>query len=98
MSDGGEPIRGETLLLLINSHWEEVPFKLPTTSEGMVWETLVDTRDPNAPVRICRGGETFPLFGRSLAVLAAVMPQDAAADTARGAALGGEPQRAAGTP
>jgi isoamylase len=98
VDERGEPIRGETLLLLINSHWEEVPFKLPTTSKGMVWETLVDTRDPNAPVRICRGGETFPLFGRSLAMLAAVMPQDAAADTARGAALGGEPQRAAGAP
>ena len=34
-----------------------------------MWETLIDTRDPEAPVRVLRGGETFPLFGRSLALL-----------------------------
>jgi isoamylase len=69
VDERGEPIRGDTLLLLINAHWEEVPFELPTTSDGRVWETMIDTRDPEAPVRVCRGGETFPLFGRSLALL-----------------------------
>jgi glycogen operon protein len=77
VDERGEPIGGDTLMLLINAHWEEVPFKLPSTSEGMVWETLIDTRDPDAPVRVCRAGETFPLFGRSLAVLRAVSRDEA---------------------
>src|SRR6185295_15577343 len=61
-------------LLLINAHWEEIPFSLPETIQGQVWETLIDTKDPDAPVRICRGGEAFPLYGRSLALLRTVPP------------------------
>jgi glycogen operon protein len=74
VDERGEPIEGDTLLLLINAHWEEIHFTLPTTIQGQVWETLVDTRDPDAPCRISRGGEQFPLFGRSLALLRTVPP------------------------
>ena len=69
VNERGEPIVGDTLLLLLNGHWEEIPFTLPSTSHDQVWETLVDTRDDDAALRVCRGGETFPLFGRSLALL-----------------------------
>jgi glycogen operon protein len=69
VSERGEPIVGDTLLLLLNGHWEEIPFTLPATTEGQVWETLIDTRDDDVPLRVCRGGEAFPLFGRSLALL-----------------------------
>jgi glycogen operon protein len=68
----GEPIVGDTLLLLLNAHWEEIHFTMPTTREEHVWEQLIDTRDPAAPMRICRGGEVFPLFGRSLALFRTV--------------------------
>lgn len=67
----GEPIVGDTLLLLLNAHWEEIGFTLPTTSHDHLWESLVDTRDHEGPVRVCRGGERYPLFGRSLAMLRA---------------------------
>ena len=50
---------------------------------GAFAELMAIYSDPDAPVRICRGGETFPLFGRSVALLAATLRQDAAADTAR---------------
>ena len=69
VDERGEPIVGDTLLLLLNAHWEELPFNLPQTREGQVWETLIDTRDDDAPLRVCRGGEQFPLFGRTLALL-----------------------------
>jgi glycogen operon protein len=74
VDERGQPIEGDTLLLLINAHWEEIAFTLPATSHGHVWEALVDTRDSEMPVRICRGGEQFPLFGRSLALLRTVPP------------------------
>ena len=46
VDERGEPIIGDTLLLLINAHWEEIPFTLPETRVEHVWETLVDTARP----------------------------------------------------
>ncbi|HZN65198.1 MAG TPA: glycogen debranching protein GlgX [Tepidisphaeraceae bacterium] len=80
VDERGEPIVGDTLLLLLNHHWEERPFKLPETKVEHLWETVIDTRDPDAPMRICRGGETFPLFGRSLALLKTIRRPDSAAN------------------
>jgi len=65
----GEPIKGDTLLLLINAHWEEIPFTLPKSKDEHVWELLIDTKDPDAPPRTLEMGERFPLYGRSLALL-----------------------------
>jgi len=81
VDERGEPIVGDTLMLLLNHHWEEVPFVLPPTSDGHVWETMIDTRDDDGPRRVCRGGEPFPLFGRSLALLRTVA-RDEAGDVA----------------
>jgi isoamylase len=77
VDERGEPIVGDTLLLLLNAHWEEIHFMLPQTREGQVWETLIDTRDDDAPLRVCRGGEQFPLFGRTLALLRTTTAQAA---------------------
>ena len=76
----GEVIKGDTLLLLINAHWEELPFTLPETSGGDVWQTLVDTAEPDRPneIRIRPAREQFPLYGRSLALLRTIRPDDAA--------------------
>src|SRR4051812_522713 len=81
VDERGEPIVGDTLLLLLNHHWEEVPFTLPATRTEHVWEALIDTRDDEQPVRVCRGGEQFPLYGRSLALLRTVV-RDEAGDVA----------------
>ena len=79
VDDRGEPIKGDTLLMLINSHWEEIPFTLPDTQGGDVWQTLVDTADDDRDAGLaCRPGrEQFPLFGRSLALLRTVRPDEA---------------------
>ena len=74
VDERGEPIRGDTLLLLLNAHWEELPFSLPPAGAGGRWQTILDTARPgdelSQPHRAA--GETFPLFGRSLALLKAV--------------------------
>ena len=68
VDERGNPIVGDTLLLLLNAHWEEISFTLPQMN-GQPWETLIDTHDLESPLRTCRGGEQYPLFGRSLALL-----------------------------
>jgi glycogen operon protein len=77
VDDRGEPIVGDTLLLLLNHHWEEIPFTLPQAKDAQVWETMIDTRDDEQPIRVLRGGQQFPLFGRSLALLRTVAPDEA---------------------
>ncbi len=77
VDERGEPIRGDTLLLLLNAHWEEIPFTLPETTGGEVWETLVDTAEPDRPLstRARPPHEQYPLYGRSLALLRTARPE-----------------------
>jgi glycogen operon protein len=79
VDERGESIKGDTLLLLINAHWEEIPFTLPDTADDDVWQVLVDTAEPDRPlpVRVRPAREQFPLYGRSLALLRTVRPQEA---------------------
>jgi isoamylase len=41
----GEPIVGDTLLLLLNAHHEDIPFALPEIKAEHHWEILLDTAD-----------------------------------------------------
>ena len=43
MDERGEPIVDETALLLLNAHHESIPFTLPETRQGQVWERVLDT-------------------------------------------------------
>ena len=99
VDERGEPIVGDTLLLLVNAHWEEMSFTLPETKPEHVWESMIDTRDPDAPLRVARGGERYPLFGRSLALLRAITPRETGqvATQAQVDTLRKEARRAAGT-
>jgi len=77
VDERGEAIVGDTLLLLLNAHWEEIPFTLPATKPEHVWEVLIDTADAELPLWMCRGGDKYPLFGRSLTLLRTTMPSEA---------------------
>ena len=50
VDDHGEPIVGDTLLLLFNAHIDVIPFLLPTSRDEDHWETLVDTANLLAEV------------------------------------------------
>ncbi|AUX21602.1 glycogen debranching protein [Sorangium cellulosum] len=68
----GEPIAGDTLLVLINANPAPLEFVLPAIEFGERWEVLIDTRTAAEPARTLparAGGERYLLIDRSLAVL-----------------------------
>jgi isoamylase len=61
---------GNTLLVLLNAHHEDVAFSLPRIDWGPEWEIVVDTSVPIAPCADKLGsGAKLTLRGRSLIVL-----------------------------
>jgi glycogen operon protein len=68
VDDHGEPIVGETLLILLNAHHEPIPFTLPEHQPERHWERLIDTADPEAQAAFHEGRQApYDLQGRSLA-------------------------------
>jgi isoamylase len=68
VDERGEPIVGETLLILFNAHWEPIPFTLPPHQPERNWECLVDTFEPDGEQTFHEGGEAYHLRERSMAV------------------------------
>jgi len=66
----GNPVVDDTFLLLLNAHHESLPFVLPAHRPGVRWELVLDTRaEDGRPSRPARGGRTYELGTRTLAVL-----------------------------
>ena len=70
LADSGTPSEGDTLLLLLNAHHEEIRFRLPALAVGRHWLELLNTVGTAATSRPHRGRSRFPLTGRSVALLA----------------------------
>ena len=66
----GEPIEGDTLLVLLHAHYRDVGWKMPT-GWGDEWEVILDTAEPHERPghRRCLAGETLDVTSRSLVVL-----------------------------
>ncbi len=63
----GEPIRDDTFLLLINAHYEPIPFVLPG-QEQIEWELILDTMNPDgflAERKRFASGDDVDLGGRA---------------------------------
>jgi isoamylase len=69
-TEGGLPQRDMPFLLLMNSHWEPVPFTLPGTDRR--WEVWIDTFDPGRAGHGYESGRAYPLDARSLVLLVRV--------------------------
>ncbi len=67
----GEPIVGDTLLLLLNAHYETIPFTLPVTRPEHIWESILDTAHPGQEPHTYKAEQQYPLEGRSLALFRA---------------------------
>jgi isoamylase len=65
----GEPIVGDTLLLLLNAHHEPIPFTLPLTKIDQIWEQILDTAEDDGTPIVLKGQEPYPLKDRSLVIL-----------------------------
>jgi isoamylase len=64
----GDHIRDDMLLVLLNAHWETIPFTLPDPPDGAAWEVLVDTAQPEKRPPL-PAGAPYALRARSLALL-----------------------------
>ena len=67
----GRPIKDDTFLLLLNAYQDPVSFTLPAHKRGIRWELVFDTAVPVPPKRprLFKGGQTYSVTGRTLALL-----------------------------
>ncbi|MFE2580513.1 glycogen debranching protein GlgX [Streptomyces sp. NPDC059378] len=67
----GRPVVDDSFLLLLNSYWEPVDFRLPGTAYGERWTTLIDTMETDgAPDETEHKADTVLTVGpRSLVLL-----------------------------
>jgi len=67
----GRPVRDDHVAMLLNAHHEPIPFVLPSVAGYSDWEKLFDTADPKMKPSQHRGGDKYPLAGRSMVVFRA---------------------------
>jgi glycogen operon protein len=65
----GRRIRDDNLLVLFNAHHEDLPFHLPAWNGDRVWTVVLDTADAAAVGIRYRGGDAYPLAGRTMSIL-----------------------------
>jgi glycogen operon protein len=76
VDERGEPIKGDTLLILLNAHHEELPFQMPQTLPSQQWELVFDTASPEAQAARTEGEHAYPLQGRSVALFRTVVVEE----------------------
>ncbi|MBC7815446.1 MAG: glycogen debranching enzyme GlgX, partial [Planctomycetaceae bacterium] len=69
LNEQGEPIEGDTVLLLLNAHHDSVPFMLPVPLANAFWEPLMDTAQFPGQLSDTKGGSQYKILGRSIALL-----------------------------
>jgi glycogen operon protein len=70
----GEAVVGNTLLVLLSAHDEQVPFTLPPLEADHHWQRIFDTIEPQTEECAFKAGDRYPLQGRSVAVLKVAPP------------------------
>jgi len=66
VNERGELVIGDTLLVLLNGHTDQVPFTLPALDADQQWQRVFDTFDPHGSDKPFEGGSQYPLEGRSV--------------------------------
>jgi isoamylase len=74
----GRPLHDDSFLVLFNAHHDKIDFALPKLAEGWGWRTDVDTSfdEGEPPADIATPQGTYPLQGRSLAILREISTRD----------------------
>ncbi|MFO0930661.1 MAG: glycogen debranching protein GlgX [Gemmataceae bacterium] len=68
LDERGQPVSGDTLLVLLNAHHEPIPFTLPVLANGDSWRLILDTATNPEEETEHAAQEVYRLEGRSLAV------------------------------
>ena len=68
VDERGRQVRGDTLLMLLNAHHDEVPFILPSVSNSTAWVRILDTIESYVEDKRFTGGTQYPLQGRTIAL------------------------------
>jgi len=74
VNERGEPITGDTVLVLLNGHNDKMAFTLPSSEGDREWQRVIDTADPQSVDRIYKAGGRYSLQGLSVAVFRIVAP------------------------
>jgi glycogen operon protein len=69
VDERGEPVLGDTLLVLLNGHHDRISFVLPPLVADQLWFRVFDTFDPSLLEKSFRPGMRYQLQGQSVAVL-----------------------------
>jgi glycogen operon protein len=68
----GQPLLGDSLLILINGSDNEVAFTMPSHYRQTGWDVVLDTTTPDGSPRLARtlweSNDPYPMMGRSLLV------------------------------
>lgn len=79
LTERGEPIRGDSFLLLFNAHYDRIPFRLGPTA-NLRWRVVFDTGRPAGEEPESAEMTEYPMIGRSMVLLrvrAPAMPDEA---------------------
>jgi isoamylase len=68
VDERGQPVIGDTLLMLLNAYHDRIDFTLPLEGPDERWERLIDTSDVAAPPDRFEGQVAYPAVGRSVAL------------------------------
>jgi glycogen operon protein len=68
VDEHGRPVRGDTLLILLNAHCASVPFALPSIAPNTAWVRMLDTIAPHVEEKRFAGDTTYALQGRTVAL------------------------------
>ena len=71
VDERGQPIVGDSMLVLMNAYHEAIPFRLPAGFKGQRWQRIIDTADPKAAQEQVPANKRYDLKGRSIVVLRA---------------------------
>jgi glycogen operon protein len=78
-NERGEPLIGDTILLLLNAHHEPIPFALPAARPEHHWLLLLDTSKASSEPAEIEPSKQFELQGRSVAIFRTMATSDTTA-------------------
>jgi isoamylase len=70
IDEQGMPLNDRSIVLILNSHHENILFTVPDFLPDGLWEISIDTSSPESKeVRTVRSNDSLEIFGRSLVLL-----------------------------